>query len=159
MWLQEMQMHTTPPYFMETIWSYMSPRYLDAMRIIFLFTCPLLSFVIFYTYLNLIFSLLIIFIWICNLKIYFSNAFQVFSCVSGTCGHFYHPECVAKKLHPEDEVQAKVLQTEIAAGESFTCPLHKCYLCKQLEVKKDHELQFAICRRCPKAYHRKCLPK
>ncbi|CAK9133396.1 unnamed protein product [Ilex paraguariensis] len=84
---------------------------------------------------------------------------EVFPCVTATCGHFYHPTCVAKLLHPWDEIQAEVLQKKIAAGESFTCPAHKCFLCKQVEDKKVHDLQFAMCRRCPKAYHRKCLPR
>ncbi|XP_030931311.1 protein ENHANCED DOWNY MILDEW 2-like isoform X1 [Quercus lobata] len=83
---------------------------------------------------------------------------EVFPCVSATCGHFYHPECVAKLLHPHQDMQALKLQKKIAAGESFTCPAHKCFVCKQGENKNVHELQFALCRRCPKAYHRKCLP-
>ncbi|WJX89772.1 Protein ENHANCED DOWNY MILDEW 2 [Trifolium repens] len=28
-----------------------------------------------------------------------------------------------------------------------------------MENKKEHELHFAVCRRCPKSYHRKCLPR
>ena len=51
------------------------------------------------------------------------------------------------------------MQKKIAAGESFTCPIHKCIVCKQGENKMDPDLQFAICRRCPKSYHRKCLPR
>ncbi|KAF8414192.1 hypothetical protein HHK36_002191 [Tetracentron sinense] len=84
---------------------------------------------------------------------------QVFPCVSATCGHFYHPECVARLLHPGNRDAAEQLQKKIASGESFTCPVHKCLVCKQGENKKVHELQFAICRRCPKAYHRQCLPR
>ncbi|KAL4627024.1 hypothetical protein ACB092_05G137700 [Castanea dentata] len=83
---------------------------------------------------------------------------EVFPCASATCGHFYHPECVAKLLHPHQDMQAQKLQKQIAAGESFTCPAHKCFVCKQGENKNVHELQFALCRRCPNAYHRKCLP-
>ena len=52
-----------------------------------------------------------------------------------------------------------MLQKKIAAGESFTCPIHKCIVCKQVENKMDSDLQFAVCRRCPKSYHRKCLPR
>ncbi|KAK1418163.1 hypothetical protein QVD17_27302 [Tagetes erecta] len=88
-----------------------------------------------------------------------SSDVEVFPCVSATCGHFYHPECVANLLYPSDETMAKQLKSQIAAGESFTCPIHKCRRCQQGENKDEHELQFAICRRCPKAYHRKCLPK
>ncbi|XP_024032078.1 protein ENHANCED DOWNY MILDEW 2 isoform X1 [Morus notabilis] len=84
---------------------------------------------------------------------------EVFPCISATCGNFYHPQCVAKLLQPANKSQAEELQNRIAAGESFTCPVHKCFVCKQGENKKVHELQFAICRRCPKAYHRKCLPR
>ncbi|KAM4093043.1 hypothetical protein ACB094_06G085900 [Castanea mollissima] len=83
---------------------------------------------------------------------------DVFPCVSATCGHFYHPECVAKLLHPHQDMQAQKLQKQIAAGESFICPAHKCFVCKQGENKNVHELQFALCWRCPNAYHRKCLP-
>ncbi|KAL9441710.1 hypothetical protein AB3S75_020248 [Citrus x aurantiifolia] len=84
---------------------------------------------------------------------------EVFPCVSATCGHFYHPHCVSKLLLRDDEVAADQLAKSIIVGESFTCPLHKCYICKQGENKADSDLQFAVCRRCPKAYHRKCLPR
>ncbi|KAI6690608.1 hypothetical protein NL676_027436 [Syzygium grande] len=88
-----------------------------------------------------------------------SSGADVFQCVSATCGHFYHPHCVAKLLHRKDEVAAEKLKLRIVAGESFTCPVHKCCVCNQIENKKEHDLQFAVCRRCPKSYHRKCLPK
>ncbi|XP_057792962.1 protein ENHANCED DOWNY MILDEW 2-like [Salvia miltiorrhiza] len=87
-----------------------------------------------------------------------SSGAEVFPCVSATCGHFYHPECLSKLLFPRDDYQAQVFQNKIKAGDSFTCPAHKCHICKQGEDKKFPEMQFAICRRCPKAYHRKCLP-
>ncbi|KAE8125454.1 hypothetical protein FH972_020260 [Carpinus fangiana] len=88
----------------------------------------------------------------------FSGA-EVFQCVSATCGHFYHPCCVAKLLNQGNEVAIEELEKKIAAGESFTCPIHKCCVCKQGEKNKDPQLQFAVCRRCPKSYHRKCLPR
>ncbi|XP_030550105.2 protein ENHANCED DOWNY MILDEW 2-like [Rhodamnia argentea] len=84
---------------------------------------------------------------------------DVFQCVSATCGLFYHPQCVANLVHCTDEVAAEKLKLRIAAGESFTCPTHKCCVCNQIENKKERDLQFAVCRRCPKSYHRKCLPK
>ncbi|KAM7476400.1 hypothetical protein LguiB_023643 [Lonicera macranthoides] len=49
---------------------------------------------------------------------------QDYSCVSATCGHFYHPHCVTKLLH-RDEAVAEELEKKIAAGDSFTCPIHK----------------------------------
>ncbi|XP_055959654.1 protein ENHANCED DOWNY MILDEW 2-like isoform X2 [Mercurialis annua] len=88
-----------------------------------------------------------------------SSCQEVFPCASATCGHFYHPECVARLLHADNESQAEELRDRITAGESFACPAHKCFSCKQHEVSNVKELQFAICRRCPKAYHRKCLPR
>ncbi|XP_019079245.1 protein ENHANCED DOWNY MILDEW 2 isoform X5 [Vitis vinifera] len=87
-----------------------------------------------------------------------SSGAEVFRCASATCGRFYHPYCVAKRLHPMNNILAKHLQNKIAGGVSFTCPLHKCFVCKRGENKGVDDLQFALCRRCPKAYHRKCLP-
>ncbi|XVE72493.1 hypothetical protein DITRI_Ditri11bG0043500 [Diplodiscus trichospermus] len=87
-----------------------------------------------------------------------STGQEVFPCVSATCGHFYHPICVAKLLHADNEAEAGKLGERIAAGESFTCPIHKCFACKRSEDAEVHDMQFALCRRCPKAYHRKCLP-
>ncbi|XP_068634166.1 protein ENHANCED DOWNY MILDEW 2-like isoform X2 [Aristolochia californica] len=84
---------------------------------------------------------------------------EVFPCVSATCGYFYHPECVSKLLHPGNETEIEDLKNKIASGDSFTCPVHKCCICKHGENKDVKDLQFAICRRCPKAYHRKCLPR
>ncbi|KAL5726355.1 hypothetical protein ACHQM5_009405 [Ranunculus cassubicifolius] len=84
---------------------------------------------------------------------------EVFQCVTATCGYFYHPECVARLLHPTDEAEVDELKKKISAGESFSCPAHKCRVCKQGENKNIPELQFAVCRRCPKSYHRKCLPR
>ncbi|KAL2322732.1 hypothetical protein Fmac_027111 [Flemingia macrophylla] len=88
----------------------------------------------------------------------FSGA-EVFKCASATCGFFYHPHCVAKLLHRLVEDAPKELERKIAAGGPFTCPTHYCCVCKEMEDKKKHDLQFAVCRRCPKSYHRKCLPR
>ncbi|XP_020252889.1 protein ENHANCED DOWNY MILDEW 2-like isoform X1 [Asparagus officinalis] len=84
---------------------------------------------------------------------------EVFSCVNATCGRFYHPKCVADLLFQENKAEAAEYEDKVAAGESFTCPVHKCHVCKQGENKEVKELQFAMCRRCPKSYHRKCLPR
>ncbi|KAK4723355.1 hypothetical protein R3W88_026134 [Solanum pinnatisectum] len=88
-----------------------------------------------------------------------SSHAEVFRCVNATCGHFYHPHCVARLLHPDAQSKVDELKKKIAAGESFACPLHQCCVCKQREDKDKPELQFAMCRRCPTSYHRKCLPK
>ncbi|XP_028758260.1 protein ENHANCED DOWNY MILDEW 2 isoform X2 [Neltuma alba] len=87
-----------------------------------------------------------------------SNA-EVFRCIVSTCGHYYHPECVAELLSFGVDFEREEIQKNIAAGKSFMCPLHKCSLCRKVEDKNVHDLQFAMCRRCPKAYHRKCLPR
>ncbi|KAL3646057.1 hypothetical protein CASFOL_011237 [Castilleja foliolosa] len=88
-----------------------------------------------------------------------SSGAEVFPCVSATCGHFYHPKCVSELIFPGDENRAKILQKQIQAGDTFMCPAHVCCVCGQGENKNVTELQFAVCRRCPKAYHRKCLPR
>ncbi|XP_009396089.2 protein ENHANCED DOWNY MILDEW 2 [Musa acuminata AAA Group] len=88
-----------------------------------------------------------------------SKGAEVYPCVSATCGHFYHPKCVSELLFPGSEAEASEFQKKIVAGESFTCPVHKCVVCKQGEDKEVRDLQFAMCRRCPKSYHRKCLPR
>ncbi|XP_061994376.1 protein ENHANCED DOWNY MILDEW 2-like isoform X2 [Rosa rugosa] len=87
-----------------------------------------------------------------------SGAAEVVPCVSPVCGQFYHPHCVAKELSQDNGVPAEELEKKITMGESFTCPVHKCRICKQGENIKDHGLQFAVCMLCPKSYHRKCLP-
>ncbi|XP_076922126.1 protein ENHANCED DOWNY MILDEW 2-like [Bidens hawaiensis] len=88
-----------------------------------------------------------------------SSNTEVFRCSSASCGHFYHPKCVAKLLQKNDKTEQQTLKEKIAAGEPFLCPAHKCAVCKQTENEKVEDLQFAICRRCPKSYHRKCLPR
>ncbi|KAK1348686.1 protein ENHANCED DOWNY MILDEW 2-like [Heracleum sosnowskyi] len=88
-----------------------------------------------------------------------SSAPEVFQCANADCGHFYHPNCVAELLEPCDTLKTKELQLKIHSGETFVCPAHKCRVCMKGEDKAVHELQFAMCRRCPKAYHRKCLPR
>ncbi|XP_047335519.1 protein ENHANCED DOWNY MILDEW 2-like [Impatiens glandulifera] len=84
---------------------------------------------------------------------------EVFPCISATCGYFYHPRCVAQLLHHFNADEAEKLEKKIASGKSFTCPIHKCHICKQGEDKNDFDLQFAVCRRCPKSYHRTCMPR
>ncbi|KAL9147271.1 hypothetical protein ABFS82_13G162700 [Erythranthe guttata] len=88
-----------------------------------------------------------------------SSDCEVFCCVNGACGLFYHPHCVAKLLHPGDKSAVEEHRQKIAAGEQFACPAHKCHMCKELEVRSNPDLQFAVCRRCPRAYHKKCLPR
>ncbi|ESQ32505.1 hypothetical protein EUTSA_v10003648mg [Eutrema salsugineum] len=83
---------------------------------------------------------------------------EVFPCSASNCGHFYHPICVAKHLYAGDQNKSEELQAKIAARDSFCCPLHICKLCKTSENKNVYALHFAVCRRCPTAYHRKCLP-
>jgi hypothetical protein len=65
---------------------------------------------------------------------------------------------VAKLLFPGDEAAASECEKTVLEGR-FACPYHKCVACKKLEDKANPDLQFAMCRRCPKSYHRKCLPR
>lgn len=84
---------------------------------------------------------------------------EVFCCSYRTCGHFYHPRCVAKVVHPYIEANQNYLQENIGAGGPFICPAHKCRVCNQTEAENVKDFQFAICRRCPTSYHRRCLPR
>ncbi|CAM6035990.1 unnamed protein product [Sphagnum compactum] len=84
------------------------------------------------------------------------NKRQVFVCDVALCGRFYHPTCIAKELVPEN---SKAFAENVREGrDTFSCPLHKCKLCGKAENKEDKDLQLAKCRRCPSAWHRKCLP-
>ncbi|CAH2044836.1 unnamed protein product [Thlaspi arvense] len=87
-----------------------------------------------------------------------SSSQEVFPCSASNCGHFYHPICVAKLLYADDHNKSEELQAKIAANDSFCCPLHICKVCKTSENKNLYAFHFAVCRRCPTAYHRKCLP-
>ncbi|CAN6326137.1 unnamed protein product [Urochloa humidicola] len=83
---------------------------------------------------------------------------EVFQCEHDDCAHFYHPKCIAQMLYPDSE-EAALFEIEVAsAREKFTCPVHECIVCKGVENKNDKSMQFAVCRRCPTVYHRKCLP-
>ncbi|XP_074285120.1 protein ENHANCED DOWNY MILDEW 2-like [Silene latifolia] len=84
---------------------------------------------------------------------------EVFPCIVGNCGRFYHPKCVVKELQQQNDAQIENLEEKIVALESFVCPAHRCFSCNQLEDRTVPEMQFAVCRRCPKSYHRKCLPR
>uniref|UniRef100_J3MU72 Zinc finger PHD-type domain-containing protein n=1 Tax=Oryza brachyantha TaxID=4533 RepID=J3MU72_ORYBR len=84
---------------------------------------------------------------------------EVFPCASANCGYFYHAKCVAQLLFSENEAKALEYTAKIATGVKFACPLHRCDVCKYGENKAEKELQFAVCRRCPKSYHRRCLPR
>ncbi|GJN31095.1 hypothetical protein PR202_gb19451 [Eleusine coracana subsp. coracana] len=84
---------------------------------------------------------------------------EVFQCEHGDCGRFYHPKCVANLLYPDGEEEATLFEHQVAAGLEFPCPMHECCVCREGENKEDEEMQFAVCRRCPTTYHRKCLPE
>ncbi|XP_061338151.1 protein ENHANCED DOWNY MILDEW 2-like [Gastrolobium bilobum] len=86
---------------------------------------------------------------------------EVTKCSSATCGRFYHPRCVAKLLPMvvKSKHVGEEFEKNIADGHPFICPVHYCCVCKELENKMEPELQMAVCRRCPKSYHRKCLPR
>ncbi|XP_019095523.1 PREDICTED: protein ENHANCED DOWNY MILDEW 2-like isoform X1 [Camelina sativa] len=84
---------------------------------------------------------------------------QVFPCSASNCGHFYHPKCVARLLCADDQIKSEEIQAKIAARDYFACPLHICKVCNTSEDKNQYALHFAVCRRCPTAYHRKCLPR
>jgi hypothetical protein len=83
----------------------------------------------------------------------------VFQCIYSSCGHFHHPKCIAPLLDPDATDGTDELEKRIMAGMSFACPIHWCFRCQRMEDKTQRTLKFAVCRRCPKAYHRECLPR
>jgi len=89
----------------------------------------------------------------------FYIACQVFQCEHDDCARFYHPKCVAQMLYPDSHHRQELFELQVAAGERFSCPMHECIVCKEVENKTEKRMQFAVCRRCPTVYHRKCLPR
>lgn len=80
-------------------------------------------------------------------------------CDAAMCGHFYHPSCIAALiLRDKDSSEQEALAESIKDKKGFVCTMHKCWKCDKGEDKKDKDLQFGICRRCPRVWHRKCLP-
>ena len=83
---------------------------------------------------------------------------QVFLCETAMCGRFYHPTCIAEiTLRDHDKSEQTALAESIKKGEGFSCSMHKCWKCG-IGEKEERDLQFGICRRCPRVWHRACLP-
>ncbi|MED6135290.1 hypothetical protein PIB30_045040 [Stylosanthes scabra] len=88
---------------------------------------------------------------------------------------FYCKNCIYKQhqcfacgeLGSSDQVKgaevtshvAEEIERNVSDTSSFTCPVHYCCVCKEMENAVEPDLQLAVCRRCPKSYHRKCLPR
>ncbi|XP_073391891.1 protein ENHANCED DOWNY MILDEW 2 isoform X2 [Physcomitrium patens] len=83
---------------------------------------------------------------------------EVFVCDHNRCRRFYHPACVAKLLVSEAAQNNLACRIQLKL-ETFTCPLHKCANCNLDENKIDPTLHLVKCRRCPVAWHEKCLPQ
>nr|XP_024364367.1 uncharacterized protein LOC112276843 [Physcomitrium patens]PNR28122.1 hypothetical protein PHYPA_028714 [Physcomitrium patens] len=83
---------------------------------------------------------------------------QVFKCEHRQCKRFYHPACVAKLLVPDVALNNLACRIQLKF-ETFTCPLHKCANCNLDEDKADPTLCLIKCRRCPAAWHERCLPQ
>ncbi|KAL8150975.1 hypothetical protein V2J09_020783, partial [Rumex salicifolius] len=69
------------------------------------------------------------------------------SCVSTTCGRFCHARCIGKAFHIESNTQTRNVKAQVAAGDMFTCSIHKCFVYGHGEERDVHALQYAICRR------------
>lgn len=75
-------------------------------------------------------------------KAFGQDELEVKRCSVGSCGKFYHPECISK------------LELAKVEGDRFFCPLHRCAKCGG--SGKDTETLH--CVRCPVSYHKKCVP-
>ncbi|XP_066385414.1 protein ENHANCED DOWNY MILDEW 2-like [Miscanthus floridulus] len=79
---------------------------------------------------------------------------EVLKCQKKYRGRFYHPNCLLKYDRSKNH-------------RDFECPLHECHSCKnkggtiitRKQTEKEEETYLVQCRRCPVAYHRKCLPR
>ncbi|KAE8654895.1 Detected protein of confused Function [Hibiscus syriacus] len=82
----------------------------------------------------------------------------------GRCLRSFHPTKAAG-IDTCCESLGFVNDAQIDAIPSFLCKnclckKHQCFACGELGSSNNSPGQeFALCRRCPKAYHRKCLPK
>ncbi|DBA75188.1 TPA: hypothetical protein ACH3X1_010495 [Trebouxia sp. C0004] len=65
----------------------------------------------------------------------------VFRCGVAACGRFYHADCTKS-------------QKDMKRG--FLCPLHTCKKCGR--DQSDVKGELVPCRRCPKAFHERCMP-
>ncbi|KAL6649643.1 hypothetical protein ACP70R_013867 [Stipagrostis hirtigluma subsp. patula] len=90
-----------------------------------------------------------------------SGSAEVLQCNNKNCRRFYHLKCLPG-YDPSKDLQ------------DFECPMHECYSCNNIgegtkkqttKVKKirtksnEREMCLVLCRRCPIAYHQKCLPR
>ncbi|KAH8932174.1 hypothetical protein BDL97_19G059000 [Sphagnum fallax] len=84
---------------------------------------------------------------------------EVFVCGAKECRRFYHPQCIAKLLHKQ-KLQREALAFRIQSGlATFRCPLHRCHKCGLEDDKTVEGMSLVKCRRCPVAWHNKCIPK
>ncbi|CAD7704649.1 unnamed protein product [Ostreobium quekettii] len=109
---------------------------------------------------------------------------DLYRCSHINCGKFYCMRCREMMLHskglkglkgsrngtrvPGSAGQTVAISGKAGAGSPkgmcepdakgglFLCPLHKCKVCGEGEVTKKNPL--VGCRRCPKAYHKDCMP-
>nr|GEW99092.1 hypothetical protein [Tanacetum cinerariifolium] len=98
------------------------------------------------------------------------------TCCDGKCFRAFHATVESAEATAESKCISLGLPAEKVKGsQPFVClncthEIHQCFACGELgssnkssgakeENKKVKDLQFAVCRRCPKSYHRKCLPR
>lgn len=73
---------------------------------------------------------------------------EVKRCLVASCGRFYHSTCMK---------EAKKSLGDTARGLKEMCPVHWCSKCKKQDMIDDLG-EIVQCRRCPRAYHRRCIP-
>ncbi|GBG60939.1 hypothetical protein CBR_g16061 [Chara braunii] len=78
--------------------------------------------------------------------------YKVFRCNEPYCGYFYHRKCLRKWARRNEIEQLQEWRIP------FRCPVHHCQECRK-EGSVDPRNPLIMCRRCPKAWHFKCLPK
>lgn len=89
------------------------------------------------------------------------HVFQVFVCDVALCGRFYHLDCLGQWKEQEGTLENRSdFIRSVKEGDGFCCPAHNCRRCgKSEEESADNLMKLAKCRRCPKAFHKMCLPR
>ncbi|CAL4913711.1 unnamed protein product [Urochloa decumbens] len=101
---------------------------------------------------------------------------KVFQCNNQYCGRFYHLQCLSQYDHRSFSHLKCFVHDPNKKPLVFECPMHECCSCKnkgekmvgkettdakklESESKGEKKMYLALCRRCPVAYHWKCLPR
>jgi hypothetical protein len=82
----------------------------------------------------------------------------LFKCGVLECTRFYHPRCVPQALRRQNGVATPAPSPPGGHPMAFTCAQHACRACGDAAEPGKRNGMLVPCRRCPDAYHKRCLP-